>query len=210
MPWRLLYLFLLISALSLGPLSDVRLQAATQPYTPVSPSAIRQEPDPNFISYTLKSGTALQILLQTPLDTAINQAKDPVEGIMSKNLYLGNELVLSKNTRFLGEIVRLEPPLQGRDALLEVRFTEILLDNGEKLPIEAHIRTEHPEHIWGGQVTPGTKPMKSIQRIWGIGEYTRTVWGGPRAMGQHVTIQPGEHWTMILEQPLTLVKPQAE
>jgi hypothetical protein len=42
----------------------------------------------------------------------------------------------------------------------------------------------------------------------GIGEYNRIVFGGPRAMGQHIEFLPGEHWTIILDQPLTLVLPR--
>ena len=45
--------------------------------------------------------------------------------------------------------------------------------------------------------------MRATQRVWGIGEYNRIVYGGPRAMGSHVKFLPGEHWTIILDQPLT-------
>lgn len=154
--------------------------------------------------YTLPAGTALQILLQTPVDTAVNQSGDPVEGLIAHNLYLGGRLILPKNVRFSGLISRLEPPFQGRDAVLAIRFTEIVLADGQKLPLAAHVRTESPEHLWGGNVTPGTKPMRSIQRVLGIGEYNRIVYGGPRAMGSHIRFDSGEHWTIILEQPLTL------
>lgn len=181
---------------------------AELPKPAISPPVIQAPADADFTRYTLQRGTALQILLQTPVDTAINQVGDPVEGIMFRNLYLGNRLILSKNTRFKGVITRLEPPLQGRNAILAIRFTDILMDNGETLPLSSHVRTEHREHIWGGQVTRGTKPMKSVQRVWGIGEYNRIVYGGPREMGSHIAFQPGEHWTLILDAPLTLVLPQ--
>lgn len=179
---------------------------------PISPP-VRQEylfnkaGNEAFLRYTLPAGTALQILLQTPLDTAVNQPGDPIEGIMTQNLYIGGRLLISKNTHFSGIISRLEQPFQGRDAILAVHFNEIALDNSDKLPMNAHVRTEHPEHLWGGMVTPGTKPMRSTQRVFGIGEYNRIVYGGPRAMGKHISFLPGEHWTIILEQPLTLVKP---
>jgi hypothetical protein len=123
---------------------------------------------------------------------------------------LGERLLLTHNTRLSGQIARLEPPMQGRDAVLAVRFTEIHTESGEQLPLQAHVRTEHPEHLWGGQVTPGTKPMLSTQRVLGIGEYNRVVYGGPRAMGRNIEFPPGEHWTIILEKPLTLVLPKSD
>lgn len=157
--------------------------------------------------YTLPTGTALQILLQTPIDTTFNQPGDPVEGIMSQNLYLGGRLLLSKNTRLTGLISRLDPPFKGRDAILGIRFTQILPENNTHLPITAHVRTGQPGSIWGGMLTQGTKPMLSTQRVMGIGEYNRVVYGGPRAMGSQIQFAPGEPWTIILEQPLVLVRP---
>lgn len=176
----------------------------------ISPPASEQAAGSEFMRYELKPGTALQIFLQTPINTATNQAGDPVEGAMTQNLYLGDTLLLSKNTRLTGSIVRLDPPMQGRNAILAIRFNEIILDNGERLPIESHLKTEHPEHIWGGEATPGTKPYLSTQRVWGIGEYNRVVYGGPRAMGHHIEFLPGERWTLVLEQPLTIVKATEE
>jgi hypothetical protein len=172
---------------------------------PISPPVERSEPDEDFIQYTLPRGTAFQVLLQTPIDTSISQINDPVEVIMVHNLYLLQEMILPKSTRFNGSITRLEPPIQGMNAILQVNFSEIILNNGEKMPISAHVRTERPDHTWGGQVTSGTKPVLSTQRVWEIGEYNRIVFAGPRAMGEHVKFPPGEHWTLILDEPLTIL-----
>lgn len=177
---------------------------------PVSPAVDRQAADENFERFTLQASTPLHILLQTPVSTEANQVNDPVEALLAQNLYLNTDLLLSKKTRLKGLVTRLEPPMEGRDAILEVRFTQILLDNGERLPIDAHVRTEHPEHIWGGKITEGTKPVRVIQRIHMLGQYNRIMYRGPRRMGSHVSLQPGEHWTIILDQPLTLVKSRGE
>ena len=163
-----------------------------------------------FVEYTFPAGMALHVLSQSAISTDISQLNDPVEAITDQNLYLYEELVIPKNTRVLGIVSRIEPPVQGRDGILAIRFTEVILDNGERLPISAHVRTEHPEQIWGGKVTQGTKPVLSTQRVWGIGEYNRIVFAGPRAMGKDITLPPGDHWTISLDQPLTLVKAKDE
>jgi len=176
----------------------------------ISPPMERTEPDSRFIQYTFPPGTAFQVLLQTPLDTKVNQEQDPVEAIMNQNLYLLAELVVPKNTRFTGSVTRLEKPIAGRDGIMYVRFDQILLSNGERLPIKAHVRTERPDHLWGGQVTQGTKPVLSTQRVWWLGEYNRITFAGPRAMGKDISFPPGEHWTLILEDPLVVVKAREE
>jgi hypothetical protein len=177
---------------------------------PISPPADRQDLGTQFIGYTLNPGTAIRLLLQTPLNTGMNQVGDPVEGMMDQTIYLGDEKVLPHSTRFTGVVSRLEPAMQGQNGILVVSFTRVLLENGETLPISAHVHTDNPDHSWGGEVTLGTKPMLSTQRVAGIGGYNRTVFGGPRAMGAQIDMKPGEHWTLILDQPLTLVKPREE
>lgn len=194
--------FFSLSLLSLHPAAS----AEDTSKIPISPPVQRTEPDPRFINYTLPAGTAFHVLLQTPLSTEINQPDDPVEVISNQHIYLYEELMFPKNTRFLGKISQLEPPIQGREGILAVTFQEVILSNGEKLPIQAHVRTDRKDHTWGGKLTSGTKPYLSTQRVAGIGEYNKVVFGGPRAMGTHITIPPGEHWTIILDQPLSITK----
>lgn len=200
-------IFTILACLALGALGFSASWAAK---IPISPPMERSEPDPRFIQYTFPAGTAFQVLLQTPLDTKVNEVQDPVEAIMGHNLYLMAELVLPKNTRFTGSISRLDKPITGMDAIMDLHFDQIILANGEKLPISAHVRTERPDHLWGGKVTQGTKPVLSTQRVWGIGEYNRIAFAGPRAMGKDVTFPPGEHWTIILEEPLVIVTAREE
>ncbi len=200
---------LLAACLSIG-LSLVWLVPNGSAVLPISPPVEREEPDPRFIQYRLGPGTAFQVLLQTPISTEINQVDDPVEVISDQNIYLYEELMVPRNTRFVGRVCQLEAPLIGREAILAFTFHEVILPNGDKLPIQAHVRTDRQDHTWGGRLTRGTKPMLSTQRVWGIGEYNKTVYGGPRAMGEHITIPPGEHLTIILDKPLIILKAQEE
>lgn len=204
----------LIAGLSLWPSESFSYESSTKKdkgkHIPISPPVTRSEPDSRFVNYHLPAGTAFHVLSQTPVSTAINQPDDPIEAITDANLYLGEELLIPKNTRFIGKISRLDPPIAGRDAILAVSFHQVRLDNGENLPIVSHVRTDRPDRTWGGKVTQGTKPYLSTQRVAGIGEYNKIVYGGPRAMGKHIDIPPGEHWTIILDQPLNIIKGQED
>lgn len=176
----------------------------------VSPPVERTEPDSRFINFRLPPGSAFHVLLQTPINTEVSQLDDPVEAITDQDLFLYEELMLPKNTRFVGKISRLEAPFEGRDGILGINFHQVILTNGEKMPIAAHVRTTRPDHLWGGGSTQGTKPYLSTQRVWGIGEYNKIVYGGPRAMGKHIILPPGEHWTIVLDSTLNIVKSREE
>ena len=163
-----------------------------------------------FNIYTLPAGTPFHVLLQTPIHTGSSQLYDPIEASVAQDLYLGEALMISQNSRVRGRIVRLEQPIQGQNAILKVDFTDLILPNGETLPIKAYIKTDRPDHSWGGQLTPGTKPRRVTHRVWGIGDYNKTVMGGPRAMGVHLEALPGERYTIILEEPVKIVNPKRD
>jgi hypothetical protein len=175
--------------------------------TVVSPTVDCEDLDERFARCTLKPGTAIRVLLQTPLSTSHNRVGDPVEVIVTHSIYRLEQKLLSQSARIFGTVTRLEPAVEGRDGILDVRFTSLLPVNGEeRLPLKAHVRTERPDHSWGGAVSPGSKPFLSVQKVLGIGEYNRIVYGGPRRMGKQIDIQPGEFWTLILDSPLTIIR----
>ena len=148
------------------------------------PPVSTQQASPEFSSFTIPSGSALHVVLQSPVDTGVNQAGDPIEAAVAQNVYLGNRLLISKDDRLRGRIIELLTPIQGRNAILEIRFTDLILSNGEVLPINAY-----------------------VHKVWYLGQYKQATLVGPRRMGANIQFAPGEYWTIVLEQPITLVKP---
>lgn len=193
--------------LLLGSLILFAQPCVAEPPVHISPPVTRQALEYDLVRYVLPQGLALQVVIQTPVGTSLSQLNDPVESIIVHDLYLNEERLIHKNTHLYGSITQLEKPIVGRDGILKINFTDLVLENGEHLPIRAHIRTGRTDQTWGGGITLGTKPVLSTQRVWGIGEYNRIVMAGPRRMGQDVTVDAGEHWTVILDKPVELVKP---
>jgi hypothetical protein len=139
----------------------------------------------------------------------MNQLGDPVEAAISQDVFLGTTVMLSKNDRLRGRIDQLEPPIQGRHAILGVTFDRLVLNTGEEIPITALVKTGQPNQIWGGQITPGTEAKLVTHKVLGLGGFNKTVLAGPRRVGDHIQRQPGEPLTLILTQPLTLVVPKS-
>ncbi len=165
------------------------------------------EPSP-FRVYRLPVGTPLSIILQSPIGSAVNQIGDPVEAVVSQDFYIGAHIMLSKNDRLKGVVTALELPIQGRNALMGVTFNTLLLQNGERIPMESYVKTERPDHLWGGQLTPGTEFKRVSHRVLGIGVYNKTVLAGEREMGRHLQFLPGEYLRIILTRPISVVIPK--
>ncbi len=200
-------LILLISALSLSVFTSSGISRAEQT---ISPPAKRVLYGNGYVGYTLGVGTAIQVLLQSPVDTSINQLGDPVEAIMTHNIYVGEEKVLPQSTRFMGVISRLEPAKPGSNGILRIHFDQVKLADGDRLTMSAYVHTDDADHGWGGEVTSGSKAVASVQEISQLGEYNRTVFAGPRQVGNEIQLNPGDHWTLILEQPLTVMRPKED
>lgn len=175
-----------------------------------SPPVQVEERSSTFTSYTLAARTPLFILLQSPINTDTNSLNDPIEAAVALDIYLDAHKLISKDARLEGVIATLEKPIEGRNAIVGFRFTELLLPNGDKIPIQAYVKTERPDHTFGGELTEGTKPRLVTHRVIGLGAYNKVVLGGPRRMGEHIEFLPGERWTLILEQPVSIVLPNPE
>lgn len=188
-----------------------------EPKTPVAPPAQWEllpfaAPYQNLVEVTLQPGTLLPCLAQTPIRTDENQVGDPVEARLAQDVYVGLRKVLSRSTLLRGRVSVLEKPIAGRDAILAVTLTQVILPEapGQRLAplaIQSHIQTEHADHTWGGGLTEGTVPKAVMFNVWGIGSYNKEVMAGPRRVGYHYQIKPGEFWNVVLQTPLTLRVP---
>ncbi len=170
---------------------------------------INSEQPSDFYTYRLPVGTPLAVVLQSPIGSAVSQVGDPVEAAITQDFYIGSHIMISKKARLKGAVSFLELPIQGRNALMGVAFNQLLLQNGERIPIDSYIKTERPDHLWGGQLTPGTEFKRVTHRVLGLGTYNKTVLAGEREMGRHLQFLPGEHLRVILTRPITVVVPKS-
>lgn len=152
----------------------------------------------------LREGTGFHIVLETPVDSAHNPVGTPVSGLLQTDVFLDNKLILPRHTRFEGQVSRVDPPIHGANAVLGLQFNRMTFANGTQFPITAHVKTYRPDHVWGGELTPGTEPQVVTHHVTDIGAYNQTILGGVRLMGTHVELPPGEVLTLVLDKQLAL------
>lgn len=153
---------------------------------------------------TLQAGTRLLCVAETPIHTAHNAVNDPVEARLVHPVYWRDRVLLPASVRLVGSISQLGLPIAGRDAELTLRFSQVQLSPDVSLPIKAHIDAGDGKRGWGGDLTAGSQ-WKAVQyNVMGIGTYNRHVDTGPRLMGRHYKVEPGEYWLIVLEEPLTV------
>lgn len=171
------------------------------------PSSAGANPDTGRIGHqelTIPAGVALPVLLLESISTETGVPGQSVTAMIAQDLFIGQQKVLSRKDHLLGQITAIQPPSQGRNAILQVDFNLLALENGLHLPVSTMVDTERNLPYWGGEVTEGTKPVVVPYHVYQIGSYGRVMYHGPRAMGEHVRLFPGSRIILILKQPLTL------
>jgi hypothetical protein len=145
--------------------------------------------------------------LLSVINTDDNQLSDPVECKLMGDIWVNEQRVLPSNTRFVGRIHRLESPIQGRNAVLDIEFFEARLPNGERIPLQADIITLNKELLFGGETTEPSENRPVRFDIQGIGSIVKLQKGGNLTVGKAVKLLPGENIKIVLKTPLHLVVP---
>lgn len=155
--------------------------------------------------YNLPVGTPFMVILHTPIHTAVNQPGDSIEAAVTQDVYLGQEKIISSQARLKGVITTVESPLIGRNAILGFMFNQLTLADGQSHEVNGVVRTGREDHLYGGELTPGTEYEKVTHRVTGIGAYNKVVLAGSRQMGRHLELKPGDHLIVTLASPLQLI-----
>lgn len=158
-------------------------------------------------SITLPTGTAIRAWLLTELHTATTQLGQPVEAQTSQAIYVGTQVVIQKGTTLLGTVTQSLPPVEGRDAILQVKFDRLVTKNGDMVSIASHVHTQTPEYVWGGAITPGTEEVIVRHTVLGVGMYNQSTLGGKRGMGKHIQQPIGAPLTIVLDAEQPIIPP---
>jgi hypothetical protein len=157
--------------------------------------------------YTLAPGTTFVTTLETPLSSELNQVNDTLEMRLIHDVWVDNKIVIDKGSRFIGHVEKLVPPLQGRDALIRLQVHALETLDGEITLMEGTpFSAMDDAGKVGGEATQPYAGRLIRYEVWGIGMYNRVMPAGPRAMGLHTFLRPGQLMRVRLDAPLTLVR----
>ena len=110
---------------------------------------------------------------------------------------------MPKGTRIHAHIQDVISPIQGRDAILKIKAHALETLDGDLFPIEGTLYTSMEDAgVQGGGVTQPMNGRLVRYEIMGIGMINRVMPEGPRAMGQHQKMKPGQLVRLRLDTPV--------
>lgn len=152
---------------------------------------------------TLARGTTFVASMEASISTAYNQPNDTFSLRIIHDVWVENRKIMPKGTRIHAHIQDVIPPIQGRDAILKIKAHALETLDGELLPIEGTLYTSMEDAgVQGGGVTQPMNGRLVRYEIMGIGMINRVMPEGPRAMGQHQKMKPGQLVRLRLDTPV--------
>lgn len=156
----------------------------------------------DYFTVSFPKGTYFRVILEKPIDSSVNSVDDDVYTFIPFDLYLGNVLVIPKNSKFVGKISYIEPAHIGRDTIVTVKFYAVLPANNEfsTIPIQASIVDKNSNGSIGGNITDRKKWRKVVHTVEHIGSIVQVFPTGEHVMGKEIYIPAGENWVIKLDE----------
>jgi hypothetical protein len=194
--------------------------------TPALPQSSREA--------TIEPDTKARLVLQTQLNSKLNEVGDPVTATLDEPLYVNNEMVLQRGTEFSGRVTEVTPAGKGqKNGKIGIIFEKVRMPWGEE-PVSMAITAiddwnsnEKMKANEEGKVSgnrSGDRTMRNVERggsIGALGGLATVLLGGGGAVagaaigggllggllmtkGGDVRVAPGAVFRVKFVKPLTL------
>jgi len=158
----------------------------------------------NSVLVSFPVGTMFKGILQYNASTKSNNVGDIIELILPADILVGDAICIPKNSKLIGDIIRLGRAQQGKNGFIEVVFNRLQFPDDQEISILAHVWTKDGTGILGGELTERIGYKKVSHSIWGIGSVAQLIPDGPRQMGKETEILTGSEWILVLDKELKL------
>jgi len=199
--------------------------APEQRIVPIAPAAITdnqasrtvEPPAPLYEELVVAADSVIGLQLESPITSEKAQVEDSVVARVTRDVKVGDRVVIPAGTKALGEVTLVERGGKMRErARLGVRFTSVVLADGTRLPL--HTETIYREgdppgresaaKIGGGAIGGailgailGGAKGAAIGGSIGVGAGTAAVVAGDR---NHATLSAGTPLTVRIEDPVVV------
>lgn len=153
----------------------------------------------------LSAGTIIRVMNLRDINTLVNDIGDECEFINVTDMFIGDYLVLPKNSHIYGSVEDIREPVQGNNAAIKIRIDKIVTANGDYTYfVEGHIGGGADNYIGGEDTAPAYyKTTPHYISGWG-GGILQLLPMNVYTFGEHKSIKAGEEVFVILHKDLKI------
>lgn len=154
---------------------------------------------------TMRSGTFIKVMNLRDINTFSNDIGDDCEFLNVADMFIGDYLILPRNSHIYGSIEDIREPVQGNNAAVKIRIDKIVTADGDNTYfVEGHIYAPADNYIGGEETAPAYyKTTPHYIEGWGGGILQLTPLN-IYTFGKHKQIKAGEEVFVILHKDLKI------
>ena len=150
----------------------------------------------------IPKGSIFRGMLGQTVSSEYNNNGDIIKILVPSDFIYENQVVVPKNSIFLGQVINLEQAQQGRNGLFSINIIGIVFPDDRRFPIKGYIAATKGNKIFGGEFSRRTGHKTVLHRASPNGRkgVMNLLQNGPRTMGKETFIKMGELVTIIIEE----------
>lgn len=194
------FLYILICFISIT--ISFKASALYGQYDEFIPNEIKEEVNIKKI----QKGSFFRGFISQTVSSEYNNYGDVVKILLNSDYIINNEVLIPKNSYFIGQISNLQKAQRGRDGYFSIDIIRLVFPDGKQFNTKGYIVNSKNSRIFGGKFAKRSGYKTTVHRASPVGArgvlYLQQ--NGPRIMGDETKIKMGELVTILIEEEINL------
>lgn len=154
----------------------------------------------------IPKGSVFRGFMGQTVSSEFNNNGDRVKILIPSDFTYENEVLIPKNTLFIGEVLNIEKAQQGRNGLFSVDIVGIVFPDGRSFPIKGYVSSAKNNKVFGGEFSRRSGHKNTLHRsaCFGRKGTLQLLQNGPRVMGKETLINMGDFVTIIIDEAINI------
>ena len=151
-------------------------------------------------------GSFFRGFISQTVSSEYNNSGDFIKVLLNSDYILNDEILIPKNSYFIGQISNLQKAQRGQDGYFSINIIQLVLPDGKNYSTKGYIISSKKSKTFGGNFSRRAEYKTTLHRGTPVGRkgtlYLQQ--NGPRMMGNETKIKMGEMVTILIEEELNL------
>lgn len=155
-----------------------------------------------YQTVTIPKGSIFRGFLGQTVSSEFNNNGDIIKILIPSDFTYDNQIIIPKNTLFLGQVHNLEKAQQGRDGFFSIKIIGITFPDNREYTLNGYVAGTKNSRVFGGEFSKRSGHKTTLHRSYPF--RTKGVLylqqNGPRVMGKETILKMGEFVTIVIEE----------
>lgn len=155
---------------------------------------------------TIPKGMFFRGFIGQTVSSEFNNNNDIIKILITSDFVLNDNILLPKNSLFIGTVKNLQKAQQGMDGTFAIDIIGLVYPDGRQFPAKGYIVSSGNKRTFGGNFSKRSGHKTTLHRSESFGRKgtMQLQQNGPRKIGKETKITMGDLVTFVLEEEINL------